>query len=499
MTLRVRFILAFAVTSIFAAVFGIFSLSTYNQMQKSYLKLEKVYVPTLSAVMEIRVILVNLSASVNHGIKTDKDKRRAFDAIEQLAANRDIHQKFLNYIGDSNHHERQAHDIGGDINAVISSARSFMDDSLSADPIHNPEEIRKEFTLKKERLSRHIDRLIVLHKQELKKAEAHVRRTHDRGVRFVWMGIALIMAAAGIISIFMARTILVPLGKLQQGTRIIGKGDLDYRITIKTGDEIESLADAFNSMAGHLKNHQERLIESERHAAVGVAISQIVHSIKNILLSFAAGRYFLKKALQKNDSSGLEEGFSTLDQGIKRMEDLTNDILHFSRGRALKIAPVSLNKIAAEALADVKYVAEKDKISIVFEPDPSLPLINADSRAVHTVLMNLITNAIDACGDKDYEHGGCPEIRIRSFHDPEDGISVEVSDNGPGMTDDVMEKIFTPFYSTKYSKGNGLGLSIVQKTIHEHGGEIHVSSTPGNGAAFFMKFPLNSEQSTAEA
>lgn len=499
MRLRVKFFLAFAITSIFAIAFGIFSLSTYHQMQKSYLKLEKVYAPALSSVMEIRIILVKLSASVNHGFKTDRDKEKAFDAIEKLAANRDIHQKYLAHIDISQQHERQLHDIGADITAVISSAKTFMNDSVSADPIHNPEETKKEFMLRKERLLRHIDRLIDAHKRELKKAEARVRRMHDRGVRLVWTGMVLSVFAAGIISLLMAQIILVPLRTLQQGTQIIGKGDLDYRISITTGDEIEHLAKAFNSMTEHLKSHQDRLIETERHAAVGIAIAQIVHSIKNILISFTAGRYFINKALQKNDSSGLEKGLLTLDQGIKRMEDLTNDILHFSRGSALNIAPMSLNQVAAEALDGVKYIVEQENISIVFEPAPALPLINADSKAIHTVLMNLITNAIDACRDKNHEAGACPEICIRSFYDPEDGISIEVRDNGTGIPDEVEENIFTPFFSTKYSKGNGLGLSIAQKTIHEHGGKIHVCSTFGNGTTFTLKFPVNVENSSAES
>ena len=299
MRLRARFILAFALITIITVASGILSLTTQHQLHKAYLNLENVYVPALSSVMEIRITLVNLSAVLHHGIKTRDHKNKVMRALEDLSSNSDTHHNFLIHTGSLDQTGRRLHDFQGDMNAVIASAQSFVDDQPRAPSI-------REFDMRKDRLLRRMDQLIVAHQQELKKAESRVRHVHNRGVRYVWMGIALSAGAAGIISLFMAQTVLAPLMKLRQGARLIGNGNLDFRLEIKTGDEIERLADAFNAMAADLKHHQERLVDTERHAAVGIAVAQILHTIKNILNVFTGGRYIVNKALEKDDRASLQ-------------------------------------------------------------------------------------------------------------------------------------------------------------------------------------------------
>ena len=180
-----------------------------------------------------------------------------------------------------------------------------------------------------------------------------------------------------------------------------------------------------------------------------------------------------------------------MDQGISRMTDLTRDILDFTRGKTLNLIPASLNDIAAEVADTVSYFALRDNVRITFDPDPAIPCARLDPGTIHSVLMNLVTNALDACRDKTYDNGDCPSIHMRTFSNPDDSVSVEVRDNGSGIPQEILEKVFAPFFSTKFSKGNGLGLAIAQKNIREHGGKILVFSTPGTGATFTVTLPAS--------
>ncbi len=490
MKLQGRFILAFAIIAFITSSLGLFSLSTYHKLRNSYLELEKVYVPSLTSVMEIRIALEELAAAAEMEPGDRRAAEKTSAAIAQLERNRDTHSAFLRLIDDSDVDKMSLHNIAGEINEIIALYEKLEGMSNKNVPARDTIIIKEKLIAKNTTLLSHIDKLIALHKKELRSAEARVRAVHDRGVRMVWGGIALSVGLAIIIGLYMASTVLAPLIKLRQGSRVIGGGDLDYRLNIRTGDEIEQLALEFNTMASHLKERQEKLVEAERHAAVGQATAQILHSTKNILNAFVGGRYMVDTALKKDDRDLLDRGWKIVKQGIERMSGLSKDILDYSRGNALDLKKTSVNPLVKEIAESLRASSISKGVVIEFSPDASLPDVMIDEKAIHTAVMNLVSNAVDACRFKEYPNGESGRVRIRTGRG-KDGrdILIEIEDNGTGIPADVMEKIFTPFFSTKYSEGNGLGLSVTTKTIQEHGGKLSVDTKVGEGSSFRITLP----------
>lgn len=245
---------------------------------------------------------------------------------------------------------------------------------------------------------------------------------------------------------------------------------------------------------------QQRLIQHERLAAIGTAITQILHGTKNILNNFQGGAYMVNTALKKDNPQMLREGWDIVQRGIERITELTRDMLDFSRARSLDLKPGSINALAQEVIWSVRETAKKHSVRIFSELDPDLPTVVFDAKAMHTALMNVVSNAIDACRWHDYPAGVEGEVRVRTRADESAGNAfIEVRDNGTGIPRDKLDKIFIPFYSTKFSDGNGLGLSITKKTVREHGGGIKVDTEPGSGSAFIITLPLKPVRTGGDA
>jgi len=130
---------------------------------------------------------------------------------------------------------------------------------------------------------------------------------------------------------------------------------------------------------------------------------------------------------------------------------------------------------------------------------PQLPSVLCDARMIHSAVMDVVSNALDACLWKDYDDAEKPEVVLGAFSD-HDGrkLVIEVKDNGCGMTEEVKENLFTPFFSTKSKAGTGLGLSITSRMIRAHGGEFDVESEPDQGTIFRILLPINATKPSEE-
>ena len=125
-----------------------------------------------------------------------------------------------------------------------------------------------------------------------------------------------------------------------------------------------------------------------------------------------------------------------------------------------------------------KESAREKGVALQFEPDPSLGIVEFDATGIRRCVLNLITNAVDACEEQD----GAVIVRVHA--DGADGVRIAVQDTGCGMSREQVDKLFTVFYSTKGSKGTGLGLPVTKKIVEEHGGQITVESEEGHGTTF---------------
>ncbi len=164
---------------------------------------------------------------------------------------------------------------------------------------------------------------------------------------------------------------------------------------------------------------------------------------------------------------------------------MTTDMLSYARTSPPARENCSLNAIAEEVCDLMTARAQERGVNLVRELDPSLPPINVDPEGIHTCILNLVTNAIEAFP----ESGSDGQVTISSHDEAEAGVRLQVTDTGRGMSEELQEEIFEHLYSTKGVRGTGLGLAITRKILLEHGGTIQVESEPNKGSRFTITLP----------
>ncbi len=236
---------------------------------------------------------------------------------------------------------------------------------------------------------------------------------------------------------------------------------------------------------------QQKLIRSESEAAIGRAVTAIQHAIKNMLNTLRGGLYVARVGHKKNQGEQIIEGCAMIDEGLTQISELSHNMLKYAREWKIDPEPVDLVEMANKIISAVGQTASELGVSIHTEVDESLPDIQCDPRLIHMGLMDIVSNALDACQLKDYNEHEKPELVIRVYS-AAFGRSevVEVQDNGIGMEQEVKENVFTPFFSTKKKWGTGLGLALTKRIIDLHDGEITVESEPGKGTIFWITLPV---------
>jgi len=238
---------------------------------------------------------------------------------------------------------------------------------------------------------------------------------------------------------------------------------------------------------------EKELVQSERMAAVGQTVSGLAHYVKNILVGLKGGGYVVDVGIQKNDMEKLKAGWETIKKNIKRVGDLTQDLLTYSKQREPEMEICSPNGIVEELIELLKDFASSKGISLTKELDTGIGEVMADPKTIHHSLLNIINNAIDACLE-DENASKKYEVKIKTYKDENNMICFEVSDNGCGMDDNTRKQLFTPLFSSKGGKGTGLGLLVTGKLIEEHKGYIDIETSPGNGSTFRIKLPYARQQ-----
>jgi len=269
------------------------------------------------------------------------------------------------------------------------------------------------------------------------------------------------------------------------------------RLIAKDGDKVEvslSLSQLKNSdgivlgTVGISKDVTEenrlrqQLMEQERLAAVGETVAGVTHCMKNVLNGLKGGSYMLNVGLKRNDAELVEEGWGNVQKGIEKISKLSLDMLSYCRERTPALIPTDPLKVARETVELVSAAADQKRISVSCRGQEGPP-VKLDLEAIGRALLNLITNAVDACREKSYPQGEAPKVEV-SVKRGKGDLRFIVADNGVGMSEDTRNKLFSRFFSTKGGRGTGLGLCVTQKIIEEHGGNISVQSSPGKGSIF---------------
>jgi signal transduction histidine kinase len=175
-------------------------------------------------------------------------------------------------------------------------------------------------------------------------------------------------------------------------------------------------------------------------------------------------------------------------RNIGRTSDLVMDLLSYAKARTPEYEDCAPNDIAREVCELVREKAAAAAVALRCELDPAIGTVAMDQRSLHSVLLNLMSNAVDACRD-DPDDTKQRLVTLRSAREAVDRLRFEVSDNGHGMAEEIRRKLFHSFFSTKGPQGTGLGLMVTRKAVEEHGGRIEVDSQPGRGTTFTVRLP----------
>ncbi len=237
-----------------------------------------------------------------------------------------------------------------------------------------------------------------------------------------------------------------------------------------------------------IKQLEKELVQSERMAAVGQTVSGLAHYVKNILVGLKGGSYVVDVGIQKNDTEKLKDGWETIKKNIRRVGDLTQDLLTYSKQREPEMEICSPNDIVEELTELLNDFATSKGIRLTKQLDTGIGEVLADPKTIHHSLLNIINNSIDACME-DENVSKKHEVTVKTYIDEKNMICFEVRDNGCGMDENTRKQLFTPLFSSKGGKGTGLGLLVTGKLIEEHKGSIDIETSPGNGSTFRIKLP----------
>ena len=316
------------------------------------------------------------------------------------------------------------------------------------------------------------------------------------------LGMALLAAA------YVARRVVRPLHTLQRGVERIGKGDLDFRLQIATGDEIQTLAEEFNKMAAALRDAyanledkvrertQELMIANERLKELdkmkSLFLSNVSHELKTPLTAIGGlvdnmidGLTGALNGKQTRYMTGIKDSTERLARLIRDLLDLS--VIEAGKSE-LKPARFSLSSLIHEVVETLKPLAVEKGISVEITRTHGDTTAWADRDKITQVLTNLIVNAV-----KFSPAGGSLKLSMAPAND-RGLLEVSVSDTGPGIPPTEVERIFHEFYQISQpgrekTMGVGLGLAISKKLVEMHGGKIRVESVPGEGSTFFFTLP----------
>ena len=311
----------------------------------------------------------------------------------------------------------------------------------------------------------------------------------------------LIVGALG--AWLISRQITAPLREIALAANGISEGDYSRRATVSRQDEMGFLADAFNGMAnqiddshrelegrvtartselqtalGELKETQESLVRKEKLAMLGLLAGGVGHELRNPLGVMTNAVYYLGAVLKKAPAE-ISEYLGILRTQISLAEKIVGDLLDFARIKPPQFEVVSVKQVVDEQLA---RAGSLDGVSVKHDFPSDLPRIRVDRVQVGQVVLNLITNALQAMN-------GNATLTFRGRRAADGFVQLDVIDTGSGITPEQMGKLFEPLFTTK-ARGIGLGLAVSRSLVHANGGTISAESSAGTGTTMSVSLPI---------
>ncbi|MFC1535099.1 response regulator [Thermodesulfobacteriota bacterium] len=254
---------------------------------------------------------------------------------------------------------------------------------------------------------------------------------------------------------------------------------LYYKAKIKEyTEDLESL----------VEEKTKKLVEAERLATVGQTVAGLAHAIKNIAGGLSGGAFVLEKGIELDNKKYLSQGWEMIRRNIDRIKDMVLDLLNFAKEREPDYHICDPNTPLREVYELMLPRADEYGVMLEIDVDEDLQQVNLDPDEIHRCILNLVTNAIDACSEVELPHDK-GRVVMKSKKNKDYAVEYRIIDNGCGMDEETRAKIFQRFFSTKGSRGTGLGLMIAKKVIDEHDGVIILHSEEKKGTRFIIRLP----------
>jgi two-component system, NtrC family, sensor kinase len=318
----------------------------------------------------------------------------------------------------------------------------------------------------------------------------------------VWSSAVMVLGMLCGLTILFHRWVLFPVRMLQRGVRHVSWGSFDYKINLKSGDEMQDLAEAFNDMTakisvtyadleGQVQERSRQLVRSERLAGVGFLAAGVAHEINNPLASIAfcaeALDHRLERFLSNSEDPDCRLVFNYLkmiQEEAFRCKNITERLLDFSRCNEITRERIDLASLIQGVVEMIRHIGKYRGRVIIFHPREAV-MAHVDGQEIKQVVLNLIVNALESMD----AHG---TLRIDARY--RQGMAEMLfADDGCGMEPDVLENIFEPFFTKRREgKSTGLGLSITHRIISQHRGEIMATSAGADqGSTFTVRLPVH--------
>jgi signal transduction histidine kinase len=297
-----------------------------------------------------------------------------------------------------------------------------------------------------------------------------------RNIVLIWL-LAVLLGLG--LTYGLARRILGPVRELDRGAAEVARGDYDYRVPVKSDDELGRLAQAFNAMCASIQDARRELIRQERISTIGRLSTSIVHDLRNPLAAIYGGAEMLMDG--ELSPPQVQRLAGNIYRSSRRVQELLQELVDVGRGKSRASEVCRLRDIVEAAYEVYAGTADAQSVTVRIEvPDNiELPLERA---RMERVFLNLIDNALEAMPG-----GGSLQIAAETA---DKAVVVRVQDSGPGIAPEVRKRLFQPFVSAGKRNGVGLGLALSHQTVLDHGGELWADSEIKTGALFFVKLPL---------
>jgi len=247
-----------------------------------------------------------------------------------------------------------------------------------------------------------------------------------------------------------------------------------------------------------VEEKSRQLIEAERLAAVGETVAGLSHTIKNIAGGLDGGIFVLQQGIEQEDATYLKQGWELVRGNVDRIKALSLDLLKFAKSDRLDYRKVNPQLPAQEVVDLMASRAAEHGMELVLEVGSAMAPVYMDPKGIHQCLLNLVTNAIDACLDTDPQDGS-QRIVVSVAKTDDDHIRYQVTDTCCGMDEATQARLFQRFFTTKGERGTGIGLMLTRSIVHRHNGSISVSSQPGEGSCFTIHLPASSSKPSLPA